>query len=168
MTIIRALSAAVIAVGVAVASANPASAAEPMQGIYTYTQAGLGAATWTIYPTCVPAGCTLHVVGETLDKGPESDSPPYGGDARPVNGIWTLPVNKIDGWTCPDGSTAPSQDIYRFNDATLSGTHTVTHGQVCGQQPGLTKAPFTLAYQGPLPIPVNQDPLICDFARQCF
>jgi hypothetical protein len=168
MTITRALSATVIAAGVALTLANPAWAAEPMQGFYTYTEPGAAPATWTIYPTCVPAGCVLHVSGATPDRGPESDDPPYAGDARPVNGTWTLPVNKIDGFTCPDGSKAPSTDVYRFDDATLTGTHTVTHGQVCGLQPGLTKASFALAFQGPIPFPVNQDPLICDFARQCF
>lgn len=166
--ITRALGVAISAAVVAVAWASPASAAEPMQGFYTYNEPGTASSTWTIYPTCVPAGCVLHVSSATPDKGPESDDPPYSGDARPVNGIWTLPVNKIDGFTCPDGSKAASTDIYRFDDATLSGTRTVTHGPVCGLQPGLTKASFTLAYQGPIPFPVNQDPLICDFARQCF
>ncbi|HME48781.1 hypothetical protein [Mycobacterium sp.] len=168
MTIIRGITAAVIAVGIAVASANPASASDPMQGIYTYTQAGVDPSTWTIFPTCVAAGCVLHVGGETPHKGPESDEPPYAGDARLVNGIWTMPVNKIDGFTCADGSKAPSTDIYSFDDVTLTGTHTVTHAAVCGTQPGLTKAPFTLAFQAPIPFPVNQDPLICDFAKQCF
>lgn len=168
MTIIRGITAAVIAAGFAVVSACPASASDPMQGIYTYTQEGRAPSTWTIYPTCVPAGCVLHVGGETPHKGPESDDPPYAGDARLVEGLWTLPVNKIDGFTCPDGSKAPSVDVYRFDDVTLTGTHTVTHGAVCGLQPGLTRAPFTLAFQAPIPFPVNQNPLICDFAKQCF
>ena len=168
MAITRALCATVIAAGVAVAAAIPASAAEPMQGVYNFNEAGVLPETWTIYPTCVPAGCVLHVVGETPGKGPESDAPPYEGDARPVNGIWTMTVNKIDGFACPDGGTGPSTDIYRFDDATLAGTHTITHSAVCGVQPGLTKAPFNLAFSGPLPIPVDQYPLICDFARQCF
>lgn len=168
MRIISALGATVIAAGLAVASAIPASAAEPMQGVFTYTEPGAAPATWTIYPTCVPAGCELHVVGETPDRGPESDTPPYEGDARPVNGIWTMPVNKVDGFTCPDGTKAASIDIYSFDDATLSGTHTITHTATCGVQAGVIKSPFKLGLQGPLPFPVDQNPLICDFARQCF
>lgn len=168
MSISRGLAAAVLTAGLAVATPAPASASDTMQGVYTYTQPGVPTATWTIYPLCVPAGCELNVVGETPHKGPESDQPPYEGNARTVNGIWTLPVNKIDGFTCPDGSKAPSVDIYKFDDVTLTGTHIVTHPAVCGVQPGLTTAPFTLAYQGPIPFPVDQDPLICDFAKQCF
>ncbi|MBV9640372.1 MAG: hypothetical protein JO330_12545 [Mycobacteriaceae bacterium] len=168
MMIIRALGAAVIAAGLGVAWASPASAGETMQGLYTYNEPGVTPSTWTIYPTCVPAGCVLHVSSTTPDRGPESDDPPYSGDARTVNGIWTMSVNKIDGFTCPDGSKAASTDVYRFDDATLNGTHTVTHGPVCGLQPGLTRGSFGLTFQGPIPFPVNQDPLICDFARQCF
>lgn len=131
-----------------------------MQGIYTYHQAGAPDETWTIYPTCVVAGCVLHIATLVSPHlGPDSDFPEYGQDARKTNGLWTLLIAKDKGAKCPDGSWARVNYNYSWDQATLAGTLTVLHGEVCGLQPAMTKHPFTLTYKEPLPIPVILDPL---------
>jgi hypothetical protein len=158
---IRVLATIMIAGACGLANASPASAVdEPMQGIYTYHQDGAPDETWTIYPTCVVAGCVLHistVVSPHL--GPDSDFPEYGQDARKVNGLWTLPIMKDKGAKCSDGSWARVNYTYAWDQATLAGTLTVINGEVCGLRPGMTKHPFTLTFKEPLPIPVILDPL---------
>ena len=77
-------------------------------------------------------------------------------------GQWALTTNKADGFQCADGSTAPTVDTYKFDDVTLTGTHTSLHNAVCGAAPGMTKTPFTLAFAKPLPIPVDRYPLVCE------
>ena len=81
--------------------------------------------------------------------------------------LWTFQVGKSNGVACPDGSTAASTDTYAFDDVSLTGTHTSIHGDVCGLQPAMTKTPFTLAFQGPLPNPVDRYPLDCNEIGQC-
>jgi hypothetical protein len=143
------------------ATATPASAVdEPMQGIYTYHQDGAAEETWTIYPTCVVAGCVLHVLTMVSPHlGPVSDMPPYSQDARKVNGLWSLQIVKDKGAKCADGSWARASYAYAFDQATLAGTLTMLNTAQCGIQPGMTKHPFTLTYKEPLPIPVIMDPL---------
>jgi hypothetical protein len=162
--IARVLIAAIVAGGVAVGTAGHASARpveEPMYGIYTYHQDGAPDETWTIYATCVIAGCDLHmssIVSRSL--GPDSDMPGYGGDAKKVNGLWTWPVTKDKGVKCSDGSWAPVNYSYAWDQATLAGTLTVlTPNGTCGTNASLTKHPFTLTYKEPLPIPIELDPL---------
>ncbi len=173
MRITRVLFAVAAAVGIAVGSATPASAIpvdEPMYGIYTYHQDGAPDESWTIFATCVPAGCTLHMA-TTVSRslGPVSDYPGYSGDARPVGGLWTWIVPKQRGVQCPDGSwtTAnysyawdqPSVPNYSAPPSPLAGTLTVLTPDSCGLTPGMTKYPFTLTYKEPLPIPIVLDPL---------
>jgi hypothetical protein len=153
-----------------------------MQGDYTYSAPGLPAATWTIYPICVnvvgdlrvpledPVACTLHVVSATSSKTtPELESLNWGGDARLTDGLWKLIVNRSDGFQCPDGTTAPLFRTYEFDDTTLAGTLTTTNNAGCGAPAAMTKTPFTLAFDGPLPNPVDQYPLVCEPAglRHC-
>ena len=90
-------------------------------------------------------------------------------DARLTGGQWNLLTNKVDGFLCLDGSTAPTVDTYLFDDVTLTGTHTSLHNAVCGVPAGMTKTPFTLAFDTPLSIPVEQYPLVCEPAglRHC-
>jgi hypothetical protein len=152
---------AVLAAGVALGTATPATAVEePMNGVYTYHQEGMPDATWQIWPTCVVAGCTLHIAATVSPHlGPASDDPPYNGDAHTVRGLWTLRVDDIGAVDCPDGSKANSTRLFAWDQATLAGTLTVLHGDVCGLSASMTKAPFTLTYKEPLPIPVILDPL---------
>jgi hypothetical protein len=161
--IARVLTAAVVAGGVAI-TAGPASARPvdpPMYGIYTYHQDGVPDETWTIWATCVMAGCVLHtssIVSPSL--GPDSDMPGYGGDARKVNGLWTWPLTKDKGMKCSDGSWAPLKYSYAWDQATLDGTLTIlTLDGTCGQNASMSKHPFHLTYKEPLPIPIELDPL---------
>jgi hypothetical protein len=110
VAVARVLFVAIAAGSVAVGTAIPASARPvdpPMYGIYTYHQDGV----------------------------PDSDMPGYGGDARKVNGLWTWPVTKDKGATCPDGSKAPANYSYAWDQATLDGTVTVLTSDECGAGP---------------------------------
>jgi hypothetical protein len=44
----------------------------------------------------------------------------------------------------------------------MTGTRNIAHTDVCGLQPGIITVPFTMSYQGPLPMPVEQYPLYCE------
>jgi hypothetical protein len=91
--------------------------------------------------------------------GPASDFPPYVQDAHKVNGLWTLPIKKDKGAKGADGTWAPVNYTYAWDQATLAGSLTVANGDVCGLRPGMTRHPFTLTFKEPLPIPVILDPL---------
>ncbi len=173
MTLLRGLAALLFLVGAALGSAVPAQAAQVMEGVYTYTPAEGKSGTWTIYPSCVPVvgdlrehlylpvGCRLHVGGS---NGLAT------GDAVLVGGVWSFSTPKDEGMQCPDGSWAPTIEVYKFDDATMSGTRSVQHNGNCGLPPGIINTPFTLAYQEPLPMPVDRYPLICEPGglRRCF
>ena len=174
MTFKRAFAVASAVVTVALGVASPARADQVMQGIYTYTQGNV-VAEWTIYPICVPTvgdlrdnldlpvACTLHV-------GPSPSTIVSGGDARLSGDVWKFSTNKKDGMECADGTTAPIQETYEFDDLTLTGTRSVAHNDVCGLPAGITKYPFTLAFKRPLDIPVQQYPLYCEPGglKRCF
>ena len=57
-----------------------------------------------------------------------------------------------------------------LNNAFVIKDLKIIHGAVCGEQPGMTNIPFTLAFKEPLPIPVDRYPLICEKEglRRCF
>ncbi|OBK72940.1 hypothetical protein [Mycobacterium sp. 1274761.0] len=174
-TIARLLGIAVVLGGTALGTAGPAAADQVMEGLYKFSAPGLPEATWTIYPLCVPTvgdlrvplelpvACTLKVVSATKNESTfELNSLNWGGDAHLTGGQWTLTTHKDEGFLCPDGSRESSVDTYKFDDVTLTGEHTSTHTAVCGVQPGMTKTPFTLAFDKPLPIPVDRYPLVCE------
>ena len=73
--------------------------------------------------------------------------------------MWALTTNKTDGFLCPDGSTAPTVDTYKFDDATLTGTHTSTHNAVCGVPAAMTKTPFTLTFDAAAADPCRSLPV---------
>lgn len=171
MNLLRGAAAVAVLAGASVGSAVPAAADTPvMQGDYNYVSEGQ-TGTWTIYPICVPTvgdlreplylpvACTLHV-------GPSTGL--SGGDARQVGGLWTFTTTKREGMQCPDGSWAPTVEDVSFNET--SGTRRITHTGACGLQPGIIDVPFTLSFKGPLPIPVDRYPLICEPGglRRCF
>jgi hypothetical protein len=174
-TIARLLGIAVVLVGAALSTAGPSSGDDVMEGIYTFNAEGSPAAEWTIYPLCtptvgdlrvpleLPVACKLKVVSATPAKNTfELNNLNWGGDATLTSGMWALTTNKTDGFQCADGSTAPTVDTYKFDDVSLTGTHTSLHTAVCGAAPGMTKEPFTLAFAEPLPIPVDRYPLVCE------
>jgi hypothetical protein len=161
--ITRVLIAAVFAAAIAMGTANPVAARpvdEPMYGVYTYHQEGAPEEQWTIYATCVQAGCVLHMSSiMSRSLGPDSDSPGYGGDARKVNGLWTWQLKKDKAFRCEDGSWAPATYQYQWDQATLAGTLTILTTDTCASTPGATKQPFTLTFKEPLPFPIILDPL---------
>lgn len=174
-TIARVLGVAVVLAGTGLGTASPSSADQVMEGIYTFNAEGSPSAEWTIYPICVPTvgdlreplelpvACTLKVISATPGMYTfELKNLNWGGDAKLTGDQWALTTNKADGFQCADGNTAPTVDTYKFDDVTLTGTHTSLHNAVCGAAPGMTKAPFTLAFAKPLPIPVERYPLVCE------
>jgi hypothetical protein len=174
MFVTRALAVAAAFASVAIGLAGPARADQMLEGIYTYTQGDV-VGQWTVYPSCVPTvgdlrdnlelpvACRLHVSGSPSDV-------VSGGDARLTGDVWMFSTNKKDGMTCADGTTAPIQETYEFDGNTLSGTRSVIHNAVCGLQPAITTIPFTLAFNAPLPIPVDRYPLYCEPGglKRCF
>jgi hypothetical protein len=182
----RGLTAAAVVTLAAVGTAGPAKAlGPPPDGLYNFTEAGVPASTWKINALCdapsrqraipdftdpvVAADlCALNVVSTTASLASRKDRQAnYGGRARLTSDLWTFQVNKADGLVCQDGSTAPSTETYAFDDVSLAGMHTSIHSDVCGMQPGMTKTPFTLAFQAPLPNPVERYPLNCNEIGQC-
>lgn len=151
--------------GVGVWFAGPAQADPVIQGVFNYNQEGLGAATWTIYPSCVPVvgdlreplylpvACVLHVQGSPGVSG---------GDAKMAGGMWQFSTNIKEGIKCSDGSWAPIVETYRFDDVALTGTREVSNTAVCGLAPAIHRFPFTLTFKEPLPIPVKTYPLDCE------
>jgi hypothetical protein len=147
--------------------AAPAHADQVMQGIYTYTQDDGLTGTFTIYPICtptvgdlrvpleLPVACTMHV-----QAAPAASL--QGGDARLTGALWTYQKPIKDGLTCPDGSTAPTIETYKFDDITMTGTRSIAHNADCGMAPGITNHNFTLAFKDPLPVPVDRYPLNCE------
>lgn len=168
MTITRGLAVAAVLASAALGLAGPASAEQVLQGVYSYTQGDIHAE-WSIYPSCVPTvgdlrdnlelpvACRLHVA--SLPANVVS-----GGDARLTGGQWQFSTTIKDGMTCPDGSPAPIQETYRFDDVAMTGTRSVSNNTVCNGTVAakLVKYPFTIAYARPLDIPVQQYPLYCD------
>ena len=73
--------------------------------------------------------------------------------------MWQFSTNKKDGLTCPDGTTAPIQETYKFDDLTMTGTRSVIHNDVCDGLPAsITKLPVHARVQqtaadtgGPIP-----------------
>ncbi|MGH3726400.1 MAG: hypothetical protein ACRDUS_20020 [Mycobacterium sp.] len=179
----------VLAFGIAagVGFAGPASAvAPPADGTYRLIEEGVGEVAWKISAVCVQAsgtriqsdytdptiqadGCTLTVTSSTPDILKHSDQlQNYSIPAKLSDEQWTFINARPQGMTCPDGSYAPTQEKYVFNDETLTGTHTTIHSAVCGGQPGLTRKPFSLQFLSPPSIPVDRFPLYCDGFAHCW
>ena len=165
MRIIRGLAAAVLFGCVAFGQAGPAHADQVIQGVYEYTPEQGESGTYEIWPSCVPVvgdlreplnlpvACRLHMApSEGLT----------GGDAVLTGGVWQWTTPKKEGMKCPDGSWGPTVETLKFDDLTMSGTRTIKHADVCGLAPGMISIPFTLAFKGPLPNPVEQYPLYCE------
>ena len=170
------LAAAAVVAGGLIGFASPARADQVMQGIYTYTQGDV-VAEWTIYPSCVPTVGDLRVnlelpVACRLHVAPTPATQVNGGDARLTGGVWMFSTSKKDGMTCPDGSSAPIQETYEFDDLTMTGKRSVINNNVCNGEVAakIVDHPFTLTFNRPLPIPVDQYPLYCEPGglRRCF
>jgi hypothetical protein len=186
MTTSRGLTTAAVMALVALGTASPAKAlGPPPDGMYTFSESRAPATTWKILALCdapsrqraipdftdpvVAADlCALNVSSSTARNISRQEKlANYTGRARLTSDLWTFQVPRPDGVLCPDGTTAASTETYAFDDVSLTGTHTSIHPDVCGMQPAMTKTPFTLAFQGPLPNPVERYPLDCNEIGQC-
>jgi hypothetical protein len=187
VVIFRGVTAAAIVALIAIESAGPAKAvASPADGAYTYNEPGMPPATWTVSALCDQVSgtrnqsdysdpviqaelCVLNIVSTTPNYVSREDRlQTYMGRATLTNDLWTFKVPQPDGVLCQDGSTAPSTEMYSFDDASLAGTHTSVHGAVCGVQPAMSKKPFTLTFLQPLSPPVERYPLYCDAIARCY
>jgi hypothetical protein len=175
----RTVAAAAITACAALGFAVPAQADDPppnpevLEGVFDYLENGQKIGTWQIYPTCVPTvgdlreplylpvACHLHV-------SPSEDV--TGGDAVMTNGLWTFQTPEREGLECPDGSRKPTNEVLSFDPIALTGTRKIFNNAECGLQPAMKVIPFNLVYTGPLPIPVDRYPLICEPGglRRCF
>jgi hypothetical protein len=128
MNVTRSLAIAATFAAVAVGAAAPSSAAPVMSGHYIKTETNPASgqtATDDWYFTPCGDGCASVTVG-----GP---TPGPLGQARLVNGQWTIDINGTAG--CQDGSRLPNaeSDRYTWDPNTLAGTVQVTDKvAVCG------------------------------------
>jgi hypothetical protein len=176
-----------VAIGIALESGDPAHAVgPPADGTYTFNEAGVSGATWTISALCdQPSGtrnmndysdpivfafnCALNVVSSTPEQISRADKlQNFSGRARYSSMLWTFKVDKADGVSCPGGGTAPATETYSFSDETMSGTHTTLHGPVCGMEPEMKKQPFSLQMTGPPLSPIQRYPLYCNGIAMCY
>ncbi len=139
MNIFRGLFSAVLLVAAMVGFAGPAQAQQQvLEGVYDYHQeGGPSVGTWTIYPVCVPVvgdlraeirdpvACTLHVAGTPA-------SWVVGGDAKLTDGQWAFSRNVKDGLDLPGRQRTAILEMVKFDTDTMSGTRSISHGQVCG------------------------------------
>ncbi|MGB2923353.1 MAG: hypothetical protein WA944_17050 [Mycobacterium sp.] len=173
MKILRGIAAAVVVVGTAVGLPAPAQAAQILEGVFNYTPAEGAPGTWSIFPLCVPVVGDLREplylpIGCVLKVSASSGLP--SGDARLVSGLWSYSNPERQGIQCADGTWEPTVEKFSFDDRTMSGTRSVSHLGACGTAPSIINTPFTLSFKEPLPIPVDQYPLICEPGglRRCF
>ncbi|MCV7199890.1 hypothetical protein [Mycobacterium angelicum] len=177
-----------VGTGVALNSGEPARAlGPPADGAYALNESGVSGSTWTITALCdQPSGtrnmndysdpivfamnCALNVVSSTaaapITRQDRLNN--FSGRARMSSMLWTFTVDKSEGVMCPGGGTAPTTDTYAFSDETMSGTHTILHGAVCGLQSDMKKEPFSLQMTGPPPSPVERYPLYCNGIAMCY
>src|SRR3954453_10009697 len=145
-----------------------------MEGIYSFNAEGSTPAEWTIYPLCTPTvgdlreplespvACRLKVVSATPGKYTfELNNLNGGGDARLTGACGSSPRTRPTGFSVQTAARHRPPTPTR-STTSLTGMHTSLHTAVCGAAPGMTKTPFTLAFQKPLPTPVDRYPLVCE------
>ena len=176
---IQGLVVALLGIATALGVAGPVQAQGPaaraagvLEGVYDVNIDGQAQSTWEIWPICVPTVGDLREplllpVACTLKVGPSNLA---GCEAHMVNGQWQMQYDDNAGRTCPDGSTAPQQTLFRFDANNLTGQMKVLHGDECGDAPAMVVAPLTLKFNRPLTIPVTEYPLQCEPGglRRCF
>ena len=178
MRFIRGLAVAVLGVVAVLGLAGPTQAQGNVkapgvpEGFYNVNIDGQASTTWEISPICVPTVGDLREplllpVACRLKVFPDNQP---GAEAVMVMNQWQFDYDLVDGRTCPDGSKAPQQTIYRFDPYSLVGSMKVIHGDECGDQPAMFSVPLSMSYKAPPTIPVTQYPLICEPGglRRCF
>lgn len=123
MSTSRGLTAAAVMTLVALGTASPAEAVgPPPDGMYSFSEPGVPAATWKIYALCdAPSRqraipdftdplvamnlCALNVSSTTPRAISRQEKlATFVGRARVTNDRWTFEIPKNDGVSCPDGS----------------------------------------------------------------
>lgn len=178
MRSIRGLAVIILGLVAVLGLAGPAHAQGNVQapgvpeGVYNVNIDGQAATTWTIFPICVPTVGDLREplllpVACRLKVTPERQGT---AEAVMVDHQWQFTYNDSAGRTCPDGSTAPQQTIYRFDPYSWAGQMKVLHGGECSDQAAMVVVPLTMSFARPLDIPVTEYPLLCEPGglRRCF
>lgn len=153
----RGAATAVVAAGVALGLAAPATAEEPSGpladpnalGTYTYESDAGESATWTVTPC---AQDSLHCVN-VAETG-NSKRAPWNANAYWTVGSWILFVEQPDAVLCNDGSAEPGRNNYSWNATDLSGFASILSPGACGGDAASIAVPFDLTKTGePLRIP---------------
>ena len=144
MSHFRGLSAAVVFASVAVAAAVPAWADAALNGTYNLAWNDGDQSVWVITSTCdTPSSCVAHVASDS-----SNGLSTWNGAARLANGLWSMAIDKPEGWLCNDGSKAPAHNEYSWDASTLSGTLAVNTGAICGVGPQTQTFTFTMSKVG--------------------
>jgi hypothetical protein len=159
----RALVCSVVAAGVLVGMASPAEGdVAVLEGTYRVTGDGMPPSRWTVVPKCMPTvgdlrvplylpvGCRLNV---SIEQGPTIA-------AVMVNGLWSMSLADHKMTACPDGTFGAGKRIYAFSD--VGGTVTTIHDAACDAPASTEDRPFSLAFESPLPFPLDRTPLVCE------
>jgi hypothetical protein len=176
--LIRGLAAVLICAGTALGFAGPAQGQGDVkapgvpEGVYNVNIDGQASTTWEIYPICVPTVGDLREplllpIACRLKVTPAGQP---GAEAKMIGDRWTFVYDRIDGRTCPDGTSAPETTTFSFDPYSWVGDMQVLHGAECNDAPAMYKVPLTMSFNRPLAIPVDQYPLICEPGglRRCF
>ncbi len=118
MVFTRAMAVTAVLAGTALVSAGPAWADQQLNGDYTFVD-GPTTNAWSITTQCNPQGTCGGTISTSTGL--------IAAINRTAGGPWTIDrEDVVNGWTCPDGSTAPADLSYAFDSATLLGTLTAT------------------------------------------
>ncbi|MDA4086805.1 hypothetical protein MHAS_03955 [Mycolicibacterium hassiacum DSM 44199] len=127
-----------IVLALALGTAAPARADERLDGDYTLVNA----------PTTTRWSITTQCNAELTCAGTISTATGLIAQIRrSEGGPWIVQRNDVvNGWTCPDGSTAPGDQTYTFDPATLAGTFSATSRPgACGDpEPAHLQQPISL------------------------
>jgi hypothetical protein len=114
MIVKRGLTAAVVAAGVSLGLASPASA-DDLSGTYALNLLGASPGpptTWIASSTCAASGgCVAHI----------TSSSGWSGDAQLAGDRWTMTVLRPDGQSCPGGTRHSEMQTWSWDAAALSG-----------------------------------------------
>lgn len=139
MAITRAAAVAVAFAGIAVGSAGPAWADEPLEGDYTFVN-GSTVNTWTITTQCNPEGKCGGTVSTSTGLVAAIKKAP--------GGQWTVDRNDVfNGWICPDGTTGAGDQVYSFDPVSLAGTLTSTSRPGACNDPNVLRGEFPISLQ---------------------
>ena len=138
-----AVASVVIAGGLGVGLAGPASADPNPLGTYTFEAADGEKATWVLAPCADPADNCVQVseTGNAMRA-------PWTGTAYVTVGSWIMFVNQPDAILCSDGSSVPGVNNYSWSADSLAGYASINTPGACGEGPSSLALPFQLTRSG--------------------